>query len=511
MDKSASAKVASQLTLARVIALLVLLYIFLTEALIRANIISMSMSMSTSMSGAPGEGEGSDMNVHSMDSISSTPLLHVPVDGSGSGSGSEKDPKQEIKMEMGWDEGIASQVPFFAPNVDAASYKKQKSKQKPPTRTRTESTDNDNTITSASAYLVYDSSSSAKRIKLQNPITHYVLDQIHVDDIIGAEIEFCLGSGSDPSSETCTVDSKYEKAAKGREMMESLERDIGQQLLSGSGNGKSEGTTSPNPTDGMGMGMGMGGATAYLNIYAYPKALRRKGILGQIKDCLHTKNHTHQADEHEHENETEPIDDPNLFGHRQEHHRRYKLQPMEDFTNARKLVQNIRHVAQLNQHQHQNQKQHQHQHQRYLVVVNPFSGTKKGKHIYETIVKKMLDESGIQHDVLWTEYAGHASERMMMMKNPNNHKDGTDTDTGNQRDMAEYDGVIAMGGDGILAEILKGLKSRSDCDAIMDRIKFGIVGCGTSNGLAKTLLHAAKVSKAIVNSFWTLFQTLSKC
>ena len=507
MDKSASAKVASQLTLARVIALLVLLYIFLTEALIRANIISMSMSMSTSMSGAPGEGEGSDMNVHSMDSmdrISSTlspllQLLHVPVDGSGSGS--EKDPKQEIKMEMGWDEGIASQVPFFAPNVDAASYKKQKSKQKPPTRTRTESTDNDNTITSASAYLVYDSSSSAKRIKLQNPITHYVLDQIHVDDIIGAEIEFCLGSGSDPSSETCTVDSKYEKAAKGREMMESLERDIGQQLLSGSGNGKSEGTTSPNPTDGMGMGMGMGGATAYLNIYAYPKALRRKGILGQIKDCLHTKNHTHQADEHEHENETEPIDDPNLFGHRQEHHRRYKLQPMEDFTNARKLVQNIRHVAQLNQHQHQ----------RYLVVVNPFSGTKKGKHIYETTVKKMLDESGIQHDVLWTEYAGHASERMMMMKNPNNHKDGTDTDTGNQRDMAEYDGVIAMGGDGILAEILKGLKSRSDCDAIMDRIKFGIVGCGTSNGLAKTLLHAAKVSKAIVNSFWTLFQTLSKC
>ena len=509
MDKSASAKVASQLTLARVIALLVLLYIFLTEALIRANIISMSMSMSTSMSGAPGEGEGSDMNVHSMDSISSTPLLHVPVDGSGSGSGSgsEKDPKQEIKMEMGWDEGIASQVPFFAPNVDAASYKKQKSKQKPPTRTRTESTDNDNTITSASAYLVYDSSSSAKRIKLQNPITHYVLDQIHVDDIIGAEIEFCLGS--DPSSETCTVDSKYEKAAKGREMMESLERDIGQQLLSGSGNGngKSEGTTSP--TDGMGMGMGMGGATAYLNIYAYPKALRRKGILGQIKDCLHTKNHTHQADEHEHEheNETEPIDDPNLFGHRQEHHRRYKLQPMEDFTNARKLVQNIRHVAQLNQHQHQNQ--------RYLVVVNPFSGTKKGKHIYETTVKKMLDESGIQHDVLWTEYAGHASERMMMMKNSNNDEDededGTDTDTGNQRDVSEYDGVIAMGGDGILAEILKGLKSRSDCDAIMDRIKFGIVGCGTSNGLAKTLLHAAKVSKAIVNSFWTLFQTLSKC
>mmetsp|Transcript_4146 Transcript_4146/g.8778 ORF Transcript_4146/g.8778 Transcript_4146/m.8778 type:complete len:312 (+) Transcript_4146:1-936(+) len=48
-----------------------------------------------------------------------------------------------------------------------------------------------------------------------------------------------------------------------------------------------------------------------------------------------------------------------------------------------------------------------------------------------------------------------------------------------------------MGGDGILNEIMQGIRSRPqhDQEQILSSIKFGIVGCGTSNGLAKSILH----------------------
>jgi diacylglycerol kinase family enzyme len=61
-------------------------------------------------------------------------------------------------------------------------------------------------------------------------------------------------------------------------------------------------------------------------------------------------------------------------------------------------------------------------------------------------------------------------------------------------DISTYDAVIAMGGDGILSEILTGLRARNDYDVLMNTFKFGIVGCGTSNGLAASLLYADKVS-----------------
>jgi len=56
-------------------------------------------------------------------------------------------------------------------------------------------------------------------------------------------------------------------------------------------------------------------------------------------------------------------------------------------------------------------------------------------------------------------------------------------------DVAEYDGVVAMGGDGILYEMMQTLWTRTDSEKLMDRLRVGIVGCGTSNGLAKGLLY----------------------
>jgi len=57
------------------------------------------------------------------------------------------------------------------------------------------------------------------------------------------------------------------------------------------------------------------------------------------------------------------------------------------------------------------------------------------------------------------------------------------------RDVADYDGIVAMGGDGILYEMLQTLWEREDAECLMARMKFGIVGCGTSNGLVAGLLY----------------------
>jgi len=93
----------------------------------------------------------------------------------------------------------------------------------------------------------------------------------------------------------------------------------------------------------------------------------------------------------------------------------------------------------------------------------------------------MLDECGIEHDLFLTDYAGHAYERMQFIPS----KEG---------DILEYDGIVSMGGDGNLHEILQGIKAREDAEDVLKNVPFGVIGCGSCNGFAKTLLFPSKVS-----------------
>ena len=115
----------------------------------------------------------------------------------------------------------------------------------------------------------------------------------------------------------------------------------------------------------------------------------------------------------------------------------------------------------------------------------------------------MLEEAGVEHDTLITQRGGHAQERMSKRRSSktieenanskiNTEKDD-DADTINTdlecKDITEYDAIIAMGGDGILFEIFQGIHARSDEGQIMSKMKFGILACGTFNGLVKSILH----------------------
>jgi sphingosine kinase len=118
--------------------------------------------------------------------------------------------------------------------------------------------------------------------------------------------------------------------------------------------------------------------------------------------------------------------------------------------------------------------------ERFLVVVNPRSGPKRnGEQVYETVLKPMLEQAGINHDVIVTTHSRHAEELIQEQR-------------ADDRDISNYDGIVALGGDGIVHEIMQGIKNRTDSKELLDKLKLGIVPCGSANGLAKSLAHASK-------------------
>ena len=144
---------------------------------------------------------------------------------------------------------------------------------------------------------------------------------------------------------------------------------------------------------------------------------------------------------------------------------------------------------------------------RLLVVLNPHSGgngprsPSGARRVYAGTLRPMLEGSGWEHDALVTERGGHARERMGRRGSrdggdekaeeeapPTEGRDPLTTDDGT-RDLSDYDGVVALGGDGILYEILQGVRARSDSSSVLSRMTFGVVPCGTFNGLARSLSH----------------------
>lgn len=165
-----------------------------------------------------------------------------------------------------------------------------------------------------------------------------------------------------------------------------------------------------------------------------------------------------------------PADESKL-GSRQAHHRHFQVAPSEDLSGLTTLVEAIRSIS----------KPGYNPSDRLLVLVNPFSGTKRGTQIFNDIVAPMFLEAGIEFDYLTTTNANHAYERMKEQD-----KDSSIPD------VSEYDGIVAVGGDGIIHEMFQGIRTRADCDKILSKLKLGVIGSGTSNGLAKSLTHASK-------------------
>eukprot|EP00339_Tiarina_fusa_P001142 CAMPEP_0117008042 /NCGR_PEP_ID=MMETSP0472-20121206/7704_1 /TAXON_ID=693140 ORGANISM="Tiarina fusus, Strain LIS" /NCGR_SAMPLE_ID=MMETSP0472 /ASSEMBLY_ACC=CAM_ASM_000603 /LENGTH=562 /DNA_ID=CAMNT_0004709979 /DNA_START=17 /DNA_END=1705 /DNA_ORIENTATION=- len=292
--------------------------------------------------------------------------------------------------------------------------------------------------------------------------TGETLDVINPDDIIGASVAVeLLGPAHELRANSKHFQNKQDPMPSTPEdcgIFQSLAEDTDKlfSVSRSTANTNDNEPTSEIPFDTQ--------AAAVLTMYVYPRVDPSKcsSLLGSCG--LGGRNNKLPDKEYE------APSDPSKLGSRHARHRRFQIAPAEDFSDISTLVRAIRTLAGPPTAG-----------SRLLVVVNPFSGNKLGTQVYEKDLAPMLDQAGFEHDCMVTQHAGHAEERMKM-----HPKDST------IHDIKEYDGVIAVGGDGVLHEIFQGIKDRPDFEEIMATTKLGHIGAGTSNGFAKSLTHACQ-------------------
>lgn len=126
---------------------------------------------------------------------------------------------------------------------------------------------------------------------------------------------------------------------------------------------------------------------------------------------------------------------------------------------------------------------------RLLVFVNPESGRRKGKKVYEKVAP-LFSLCKITTDVVITERKNHAKTLL------------------ESYDLNSIDAVVVVGGDGSYFEVINGLLIRAQKDANIDinqpgtdwlpsKIPVGIIPSGTGNGIAMTLEGYDPVTAAL--------------
>jgi sphingosine kinase len=105
------------------------------------------------------------------------------------------------------------------------------------------------------------------------------------------------------------------------------------------------------------------------------------------------------------------------------------------------------------------------------VLLNPASGKKKARRILEQ-VRSLWENSQIQIAVTETSSAGEAEKFIRTLV------------------LDKIDGLVIIGGDGTLYEVINGIMNRPDGETAITT-PIGIIGAGTGNGLCKTILDLA--------------------
>ena len=221
-------------------------------------------------------------------------------------------------------------------------------------------------------------------------------------------------------------------------------------------------------------------AIAVLSLYVYPKGKLLSTRDSILRFCGSERNRSKTAGAGIVCRDNFDKTNVNSFSPRYGHHRRYTVAPVEDFTDLSIMVNAIRKLSRVIPSVETIVAIPDVE--RILVIVNPLSGKKKGVHLYDTILRPMLEQAGIAHDCLVTTHAKHAEERMEKQSS-----------TSDFRDVSEYTGIVLVGGDGIIHEVLQGIHRRGDRDELLKKLKFGVIGAGTSNGFSASLAHASKV------------------
>ncbi|XP_017761073.1 PREDICTED: sphingosine kinase 2-like [Eufriesea mexicana] len=107
-----------------------------------------------------------------------------------------------------------------------------------------------------------------------------------------------------------------------------------------------------------------------------------------------------------------------------------------------------------------------------LVLLNPKSGPGRGREIFQKRIHPILSEAERLYEV-------HIS------KCPNYAREFVRT-----RDIYQWSGLLMVGGDGIVFEVVNGLFQRPDWEKTLKELPLGVIPCGSGNGLAKSIAYA---------------------
>ena len=131
---------------------------------------------------------------------------------------------------------------------------------------------------------------------------------------------------------------------------------------------------------------------------------------------------------------------------------------------------------------------------RFMVIVNPISGRRRGRAVWET-VQGLFGAANISTHVVFTRRRSEATELMRFT------------------DLSRLDGVIAVGGDGTLNEVITGLLTRArGCRTSQGRWggeggpaelpPVGVIPAGTDCASAKYITHLNPMlaAQAIINN-----------
>ncbi|ENN79792.1 hypothetical protein YQE_03848, partial [Dendroctonus ponderosae] len=110
---------------------------------------------------------------------------------------------------------------------------------------------------------------------------------------------------------------------------------------------------------------------------------------------------------------------------------------------------------------------------RLLILCNPKSGAGKGKQIFQQKVAPVLNEAEIPYDLYLTKHYNFARD---FVRSSN---------------VFQWTGIIGVGGDGIIYEIINGIFERPDWSDVVKSVPIGVVPGGSGNGLARSIAHHA--------------------
>ena len=101
---------------------------------------------------------------------------------------------------------------------------------------------------------------------------------------------------------------------------------------------------------------------------------------------------------------------------------------------------------------------------KYLVLINPASGSKKGKKIFERILPQIRSK-GVEVEYHFAKYKGHP--RVLIQ----------------ELEIQSFDAILVVGGDGTMHEVINGMLFRSDGK----RLPIGLIPAGSGNSLMHDL------------------------